>query len=296
MEYDVIIIGGGIAGLTAAIYLQRANKKTLVLEAKMYGGQIVTTPDIENYPGFEHISGFDLSMNLVNQAKNLGAELKLEEVIGITEDNKVKTKKGEYQAKALVIASGTENRKFGLENEEKLEGRGISYCATCDGNFYKNRIVTVLGGGNTAVEDAIYLSALAEKVYLLHRREEFRADARTMQEIEEKLNVEIIRNAQVTAFLGDTKIEGVKYIKDNEEKELKSDGIFVAIGQIPLTKIVKEIVECDEFGYIKSEDGIHTSKRNIYVAGDVRQKNLRQLVTAAADGALTANAIINEIK
>ena len=192
--YDIIIVGAGPAGLTAALYAGRANKKILVLEAKVPGGQIVNANEVTNYPGIEKISGSDYATNLYNQVINLGVEIKFETVLSITEDKEVTTNIDTYKSKAIILATGAENRKLRIENEERLVGKGISYCATCDGNFYKGKIVAVVGGGNTALEDALYLSDLASKVYLIHRRDTFRGENKLVEDIKKKNNIEIIYN------------------------------------------------------------------------------------------------------
>lgn len=296
-QFDIIIIGAGTAGMTAGIYAARANKKTLILEGKNYGGQIINTPDIENFPALNHISGIEYATNLYNQVKELGVTYKREEVQNITEDRVVTTNKNQYQAKAVIIATGTQNRKLGLEGEDTLVGRGISYCATCDGRFYKGKNVAVIGGGNTAIEDAIYLSDLAEKVYLIHRREGFRADQKTIEILKSKENVEFILNNKPYKLIADNKLTGLEIINnENEITMIDVSGIFIAIGQIPNTGIFKDFIELNESGYIKSKDGVHTNIDKIYVAGDVREKELRQLITAASDGAIAANTAITEIQ
>ncbi len=296
-EFDIIIIGAGTAGMTAGIYTARANKKVLLLEGKNYGGQIINTPDIENFPTISHISGIDYATNLYNQIKELGVIYKREEVIKLTENRIITTKKNQYKAKAVIIATGTQNRKLGLKNEEKLIGRGISYCATCDGRFYKGKKVAVIGGGNTAIEDAIYLSDLAEKVYLIHRREEFRAEQKAIDILKSKENVEILLNYIPNELIIENKLTGLEVInKNGEKKTINISGIFVAVGQNPNTEMFKNLIELDKSGYIKSKDGVHTNLEKIYVAGDVREKELRQLVTAAADGAIAANTAITEIQ
>ena len=296
-EFDIIIIGAGTAGMTAGIYTARANKKALLLEGKNYGGQIINTPDIENFPTISHISGIDYATNLYNQIKELGVIYKREEVIKLTENRIITTKKNQYKAKAVIIATGTQNRKLGLKNEEKLIGRGISYCATCDGRFYKGKNVAVIGGGNTAIEDAIYLSDLAEKVYLIHRREEFRAEQKAIDILKSKENVEILLNYIPNELIIENKLTGLEVInKNGEKKTIDISGIFVAVGQNPNTEMFKNLIELDKSGYIKSKDGVHTNLEKIYVAGDVREKELRQLVTAAADGAIAANTAITEIQ
>ena len=296
-QFDIIIIGAGTAGMTAGIYAARANKKTLILEGKNYGGQIINTPDIENFPALNHISGIEYATNLYNQVKELGVTYKREEVQNITEDRVVTTNKNKYQAKAVIIATGTQNRKLGLEGEDNLVGRGISYCATCDGRFYKGKNVAVIGGGNTAIEDAIYLSDLAEKVYLIHRREGFRADQKAIEILKSKDNVEFILNNKPYKLIADNKLTGLEIINnENEITMIDVSGIFIAIGQIPNTEIFKDFIDLNESGYIKSKDGVHTNIDKIYVAGDVREKELRQLITAASDGAIAANTAITEIQ
>lgn len=296
-QFDIIIIGAGTAGMTAGIYAARANKKTLILEGKNYGGQIINTPDIENFPALNHISGIEYATNLYNQVKELGVTYKREEVQNITEDRVVTTNKNQYQAKAVIIATGTQNRKLGLEGEDNLVGRGISYCATCDGRFYKGKNVAVIGGGNTAIEDAIYLSDLAEKVYLIHRREGFRADQKAIEILKSKENVEFILNNKPNKLIAENKLTGLEIINnENEITMIDVSGIFIAIGQIPNTEIFKNFIDLNESGYIKSKDGVHTNIDKIYVAGDVREKELRQLITAASDGAIAANTAITEIQ
>ena len=296
-QFDIIIIGAGTAGMTAGIYAARANKKTLILEGKNYGGQIINTPDIENFPALNHISGIEYATNLYNQVKELGVTYKREEVQNITEDRVVTTNKNQYQAKAVIIATGTQNRKLGLEGEDNLVGRGISYCATCDGRFYKGKNVAVIGGGNTAIEDAIYLSDLADKVYLIHRREGFRADQKALEILKSKENVEFILNNKPHKLIAENKLTGLEIINnENEITMIDVSGIFIAIGQIPNTEIFRDFIDLNESGYIKSKDGVHTNIDKIYVAGDVREKELRQLITAASDGAIAANTAITEIQ
>lgn len=294
-EYDIVIIGGGPAGLTAGIYAARAGKKVLVLEGRALGGQIVNAPDVRNYPGTPSISGVDLSMNMYKQVLEHGGEVKFERAMGI-KDKIVHTDGGEYKAKAIILATGAENRKLGLYGEDKLVGKGVSYCATCDGNFYKDKTVAVVGGGNTALEDAIYLADICKKVYLIHRREEFRGDKTTVDKIKALKNVEMILSANVKEILGDEKVEGLELeIKDGERKEIKVDGVFFAIGYEPQANEFADSVELDEQGYIKTKDGVHTSTEGIYVAGDARAKDLKQLVTAASDGAIVATVAVKEM-
>lgn len=293
--YDIIIVGAGPAGLTAAIYARRANKKVLVLEANTYGGQIVNTKSIENYPVNPGISGFDFATKLYNQAKDLGAEIKFEKVIDITEKD-VKTPKETYQTKTIILATGADNRKLKLENEEKLTGKGISYCATCDGAFYKNKIVAVQGGGNTAVEDAIYLSDIAQKVYLIHRRDSFKAEEILINELKTKENIEIILNSTITKLNGENKLESVDITNNNKEtKTIEVEALFIAIGQVPETENFKKLININEQGYVIANEDCKTNIKNIFVAGDNRTKGLRQLVTATSDGAVAATQAIKYI-
>ena len=294
--YDIIIVGAGPAGLTAAIYARRASKNVLVLEAKSYGGQIINTLDIENYPVEAHISGFDFATKLYNQAKDLGAEILFEKVVGITENQEVITTKNHYSAKSIILATGCENRKLGLSNEDELVGKGISYCATCDGAFYKNKDVAVVGGGNTALEDALYLSDIVNKVYLIHRRDEFRADESTVEELKQKSNVEFILNSNVTKLNANERLESIEVTNnDGSNKELKVDGLFVAVGQIPENENFKKIINVDNAGYIIAGEDCTTNIPGIFVAGDNRTKELRQLVTATSDGAVAASKAIKYV-
>ena len=235
--WDIIIIGAGPAGMTAAIYARRAAKSVLVLEALSYGGQIINTPDIENYPVAAHISGFDFATKVYEQAKALGAEFKFEKAVAIEdggEEKTVRTAKNAYTGKAVIIATGSENRKLGVENEDKLVGRGISYCATCDGAFYRGRTVAVVGGGNTALEDALYLADLAEKVYLIHRRDEFRAEAATVERVKSRDNVELVLNSVVKSLIADKQLTAVEVAdKQGETRTIEVNGLFVAVGRIP---------------------------------------------------------------
>jgi thioredoxin reductase (NADPH) len=296
--YDTIVIGAGPAGLTAAIYLKRASKKVLVLEALNYGGQIINTLDIENYPVEEHISGFDFATKIYNQAKNLGAEIKFEKAVEIIDGDtkKVKTTKDTYEAKTIIIATGSENRKLGLDKEEDLVGAGISYCATCDGAFYKDKTVAVVGGGNTALEDALYLTDIAKKVYLIHRRDSFRAENATVDVLKERKNIEFVYNSNVTKLNGEDHLESI-IVTDNDgnKKDIEIDGLFVAVGRILETENFAKIIDVDKSGFIIASEDCHTNIDGIYVAGDTRVKNVRQLVTATSDGAVSATEAIKYI-
>ena len=294
--YDIIIVGAGPAGLTAALYAKRANKNVLVLEAKTYGGQIINASIVENYPGIERISGVDYATALYNQVKKTGAEIKFETVTRIQEDKTVITSENTYQAKAIILATGAENRRLNINKETEFIGKGVSYCATCDGNFYKNKTVAVVGGGNTALEDAIYLSDIVKKVYLIHRRDEFRGEAKYVKDIKNKKNIELILNSTVKTLNGNDILESIDIEdKDGNTKSIAVDGLFIAVGQSPKNEIFSNIIELDKMGYIISEDGVHTNKKGIYVAGDARVKQLRQLTTAVGDGSIAATMAIKEM-
>ncbi len=295
--YDIIVVGAGPAGLTSALYALRANKKVLVLEAKAYGGQIINASLLENYPGLPSVSGFDFATNLYNQVKDLGGIIKFETVIRIEDDKTVITNKDKYQAKAIILATGAENRKLNIDREDILVGRGISYCATCDGNFYKNKTVAVIGGGNTALEDAVYLSNIANKVYVIHRRDTFRGEEHYINELKNKENVEFILNSNVTKLIGSDRLNAIEVTNnDGTSKDVNVDGLFIAVGQAPKNEIFKNLIELDDKGYIISNDGVHTNREGIYVAGDTRVKDLRQLTTAVSDGAIAATTAIKEME
>ena len=297
--YDIIIVGAGPAGLTAAIYARRASKKVLVLEAKSYGGQIINTLDIENYPVEAHISGFDFATKLYNQAKDLGAEIIFEKVVEINDkihEKEVITTKNKYVAKAIILATGSENRKLCLDNENDLVGKGISYCATCDGAFYKNKNVAVVGGGNTALEDALYLTDIANKVYLIHRRDEFRGEESTVNLLKDKDNIEFIYNSNVTKLNANERLESIEVTnKDGSIKKIDVDGLFVAVGRIPENENFAKLINLDNSGYIIAGEDCNTNVPGIFVAGDNRTKEVRQLVTATSDGAIAATSAIKYI-
>ena len=295
--YDIIIVGCGPAGMTAALYARRAGKSVLVFEAKAYGGQIAKAAVVENYPGVEKTTGFDLATKMYEQIKNLGAEIKFELVKKITKDKEVITDKGTYQAKAIILATGTENRRLNLPNEVEFIGKGVSYCASCDGNFFKGKKVAVVGGGNTALEDTDYLADLCDKVYLIHRSESFRGDDSLIDEVELDANVERIMNTNVVSLNGKDVLKSITIKnKDGEERTIDIDGLFIAVGQQPKNELFADVIELDEKGYIKAYDEVHTSVEGIYVAGDTRSKELKQLTTAVSDGSLAATIAMREMK
>lgn len=297
--YDIIIVGAGPAGLTSSIYARRAMKKILVLEAISYGGQIINTLSIENYPANPHISGFDFATKLYNQAKDLGAEIKFEKVIEIKDQGKFKevvTVKGTYEAKTIILATGSENRRLGIDRETELTGKGISYCATCDGAFYKGMDVAVVGGGNTALEEALYLTDVANKVYLIHRRDEFRGEEALVKSLEAKDNIKFIYNSNVTKLNGENKLESIEVTNNDGSKEnILISGLFVAVGRIPENENFRKIIDLNEAGYVVASEDCHTNVPGIFVAGDNRVKSVRQLVTAASDGAIAATEAIKFI-
>ena len=296
--YDVVIVGGGPAGLTAAIYAVRANKKVLVLEATACGGQIVNTSKIENYPAAPGITGLDFGQTLQKQAEDLGVEIEFESVEKIIDNDMSKlviTEDDQYKARSVIIACGTEPRRLGLENEDKYTGSGISYCATCDGSFYRNKIVAVNGGGNSALHEALYLSEIAEKVFLIHRRNEFRGSADLVEKIKKKDNVELILNANIVGLNGDKKLKSITISHGDKTEELALDGLFVSIGRIPKAKGLIDGLELTEDDYVKADESCTTNIPGVFVAGDVRSKEIRQLVTATSDGAIAAEAALRYI-
>lgn len=293
--YDIGIIGGGTAGMTAAIYGQRAGKQTLIIEGGTFGGQITSSPNVENYPGIASVSGTEFSMNLLDQAVKLGAETVMEQVTGIREEGGVKvieTSGKEYQCRSIILATGVTHRHLGVPNEERLTGAGVSYCATCDGAFFRGRDVAVVGGGSTALQDAEFLSNYCRKVYLIHRREEFRGEEQIVSRLREKENVEFILSATVSEIIGDTVVERLilNSKKTGKEFKLEVSGVFIAVGQIPQNEIFADTVKLDGNGFILAAEDCVTSHPGIFAAGDCRTKEVRQLTTAAADGAVAALA------
>lgn len=291
--YDIIIIGGGPAGLTAALYACRANKKTLVIEKETFGGQITFSPKVENIPGFISLTGNEFAEKLVEQVLEQGADVESCEAIEIR-DGEIKTvvtDDGEYQGKSVIIATGAKHRMLGIDGEERFVGEGISFCAVCDGAFYKNKTVAVVGGGNSALQEAILLSDTAKKVYVVQNLDFFTGEKKLVEQLEKLDNVEIILGVTVDSFVGDNELEGI-VIKNSagETRKLEIDGLFVAIGLIPQNEAFKNVVKLDGRGYAEVDESCETETKGIFVAGDCRTKKIRQVTTAAADGAIAALA------
>ena len=297
MIYDTIIIGAGPAGLTAAIYLKRANKNVLVLEKETFGGQITHSPKVENYPGFTSISGVEFADKLVEQAMAQGADIDLDEARGITKDGDVftvKSDRSDYTAKSVIIATGSKHRTLGLENEEKFTGEGISYCAVCDGAFYKDTDIAVIGGGNSALQEAILLSKTSKSVTVVQNLPFLTGESRLIEQIEATQNISVILSSVVTKILGEDKFEGITIRNEEtgEEKDLSFNGIFVAIGQQPENESFRQAVALDERGYITADEScIPEGENGIFVAGDCRSKSVRQIATAISDGAAASVAV-----
>ncbi len=303
-QYDVIIIGAGPAGLTAAIYVQRAGLHALVLEEYVCGGQIANTPEVENYPAVTKISGVDLSMNLYNQAVEQGAQVLFEGVGSVAlegREKNVTTKGGRtYAAKAIIIANGAKRRKLGIPGEEELAGKGVSYCATCDGGFYKGKTTVVVGGGNTAVEDALYLANLCEQVHIVHRRDAFRAGRVLTDALQKQENITIHFDAvpvEVESNTSTGMVSGlrIRSVKTNREETISAQGVFVAVGLVPDNSMFSGQITLDPAGYIEAGEDTRTNIPGVYAAGDTRSKSLRQIVTAAGDGAVAASEAGNYI-
>lgn len=296
--YDLIIIGSGPAGLGAAVYGMRAGLKLLVLEKNpMSGGQVLNTYEVDNYLGLPGINGFDMGVKFREHAEKTGAEFKEAEVTGIEDRDGVKvvhTTEGELQAKTLILAMGAQHAHLGVAGEEAFAGLGVSYCATCDGAFFKNKTVAVVGGGDVAVEDAIFLARACEKVYLIHRRDELRAAAVLQKEVMSLPNVEILWDTVAKKIEGSDKVQALvlENVKTGENKVLAVDGVFVAVGIIPSGDVLKGLVKQDENGYVLAGEDCMTSMSGVFAAGDIRKKKLRQVVTAVADGANAVTSVL----
>lgn len=297
--YDLIIIGSGPAGLSASIYAQRAMLNTLVIEKSvMSGGQILNTYEVDNYPGYKGINGFDLGIKLREHADELGAtfiEEDVKEIITNDSIKKVITDKGSYETKTIIIATGARYRKLEVPGEIEFSGMGVSYCATCDGAFFKNKTTCVVGGGDVAVEDAIFLARMCKKVYVIHRRDEFRAVKSLQEKLFSMNNVEIIWDSKVTQIKGEEKVNAVEIInvKTKEEKTIETDGVFIAVGIIPNSEEFESAVGVNEQKYIIAGEECSTDIDGVYAAGDIRTKMLRQIITAASDGANAVTSVQN---
>ena len=294
---DTVIIGGGPAGYSAALYCTRAGLSTVIVEKMTPGGQMATTTQIDNYPGFEEgIDGFELGDKMRKGAERFGAKTHYAEVTGVSlEENpkKIATTNGDLYAKTVVIATGAAPRELGIADEQRFRGKGVGYCATCDGMFFRGKTVAVNGGGNTAVEDALFLSKLCEKVYLIHRRDTLRASRAEAQALEKAPNVEFLWNKVVTGLEGADKLEKI-VLQDTVTKDtttLDAQGLFVAIGRVPSTELFKDVLKTDAFGYIEADETTRTSIPGVFAVGDVRTKPLRQVVTAVVDGAVASKYI-----
>lgn len=299
--YDMIIVGGGPGGYTAALYAARAGLDVLLIERLSAGGQMNLTGQIDNYPGFpEGVDGFQLSYNMQQQAERFGAKTRYAEVLELQLEGEVKsirTNEGEYLAKSVVISTGANPRQLGVERENEMIGRGIGYCAHCDGGFYRGKTVAVVGGGNSAVAEALYLSRIAKKVILIHRRDSLRATHIYQEPLQEAGNIRFIWDSEVTELLGEEVLSGVKVrnLKSGEEQILELQGLFVSIGRKPATDLVKDQLTLDEAGYIMAGENTKTNIPGVYAVGDVRTKELRQIVTAVADGAMAAHVAEQEL-
>ena len=293
MEYDLVIIGSGPAGLTAALYAARYKLKTLVL-GQLHGGIASEAWEICNFPTYGRVKGFELMMKMIKQVQDLGVEIKNEEVVDVTKNLIVKTDKKEYSAKKIIIATGTERKRLELPREKELLGKGISYCATCDAAFYKEKTVGVIGGSDAALTAALLLSRFAKKVYIIYRKDKFyRAEPAWVDEVQKEKKIEPIFNSNVIELIGEKKLEAVKL--DNK-KEIKVDGLFVEIGSTPNVEIAKKLGIKISDEYIKTDEQMRTSLKNVFACGDVRDSPLKQIITACSDGAIAANAAYEDIQ
>lgn len=298
MLYDVAIIGGGPAGLTAAIYATRANLKTIVFERAVCGGQILHSMQVDNYPGMPHVSGPDFSHQLEEQAKELGAEIRFEEVESFRKEENfiLSLEEEEVEARSVVVATGAVSRRLEIAGEKELLGRGVSYCATCDGNFFKEKDVAVIGGGDAALADALYLSGICNKVYLVHRRDEFRGKPANVDKLKQKGNVEFVLSATPEKVLGESKVEGLEIKQNDEMKTLNVAAVFVAVGQAAQGARLNPELKADEYGYLIADENLQSSIPGVFLAGDLRQKRTRQLTTAVADGSEVITSITEYLK
>lgn len=294
MIYDILVIGGGPAGLTAATYACRAGKNVLVIEKAAFGGQITWSPKVENFPSVVSISGAELGDRLMEQAMEQGAEVELDEVVSAALDGDIKRVTCDsgavYEGRSVIIATGAKPKMLGIDGEEALVGNGVCFCAVCDGAFYKGRTVAVNGGGNSALQDALLLSEKCAKVYLVHRRAQFRGEAKLVEALSKKDNVEFVTESSVTALQGDGELTGITIMQNGTERGIAVDGLFVAIGHAPDNAIFSDYIDLDDGGYARSGEDCLTKTKGVFVAGDCRKKTVRQLTTAAADGSVAAIA------
>ena len=294
---DIIIIGGGPAGLTAALYALRANKSVLVIEKATFGGQITYSPKVENIPGFECVSGNEFAEKLVSQVLAQGADVEMAEVTAIKGDNeKIVIADGrEYKAKAVIIAGGARHRLLGAKGEQELIGKGISFCAVCDGAFYKDKEVAVIGGGNSALQEALLLSDLAKKVTVIQNLDYLTGEGKLQEQLSKKDNVEVVFSSVVKEFIGVDEVEAIIIENAQGEQKINVNGVFVAIGLVPQNEPFKDNIELNDYGYAVSDESCKTRDEGIFVAGDCRSKKIRQVATAAADGAIAALAACDYI-
>lgn len=292
-RYDVIVIGGGPAGLTTSIYALRSGCSVVMFEGDMLGGQCALSNEISNYPGFEKISGAELALTMHSQAEKLGLVSKYDRVESVDLKNKkITTKNGDYLAKCIVLCMGAKARKLNVVNEDKLTGNGVHYCATCDGAFYRNEEVLVIGGGNSAVEEAIYLSGICKKVTLLTHSERLKCQdyfLDTLKELVKSKKLDIRYNLETTEIVDNNGFDGIVVKSGNKTEKIKAKAVFVAIGRIPDNHLIKDQIELNNWGFVKSNERMQTSVNGVYVAGDLREKELRQIITACADGAIAGS-------
>lgn len=292
--YDVIIVGCGPAGMTSAIYAARSNKKVLILEKETIGGQMASSPLIENYPGFTSISGSELANNMFEQVDSLNVEFELEEVKEIIDGDikKVVTDDNTYETKSVIIATGSKYRLLGLENEENLIGNGIHFCTACDGIFFKDKVVAIIGGGNSAIINALTMSDICQKVYVIQNLPTLTCEGALENNLKEKNNVEVITNSTVKKIIGDDKLESIIITTNGKDTEITLDGMFISIGLTPQSEFVKNILKTNKFGYIESNN-CKTEIPGIFVAGDCRDKAFRQVTISTSDGTVAATEAIN---
>jgi len=292
-DYEIIIVGGGPGGLTAGMYAARARRKTILLEKQGYGGQMALTWEVENYPGVEKISGFELGQRMEKQAREFGLEMAMAEVTGVSTENGIhvlSTPEGEYRCRALIVATGARHNRLGIPGEAELTGRGVSYCATCDGAFFRDVPVAVVGGGNTALEEALFLTRFASKVYLIHRRDEFRAVKYVQEKVLAEEKIEPVMDSVAEKIEGTDKVTGlsVKNVKSGETSTLEVEGAFIFVGVTPNSEFLKRFLPMDEKGFLRTDENLATEVPGVFAAGDVKDKVLRQIATAVGEGALAA--------